>query len=231
MLSPLTLALTLVLAAAFDSRNISAAEWNCSGSLAVSFGGSVDVACGTEVLQNVTTGAGIAPTFQLNGAIPTSRYTVIVVDRDAPSQVDPSRSPIRHFATGDVLGASLAAGWSNGATAALWTNYSGPMPPNGTLCHRYYAMAYLQAANVTPSLPATTARFNWDFPTWASDPVNGPLVKVAVNVWRTQNLAVRTGACDATPPPTSGGPAQSAANVVFPIIVLTSVLQALAWLS
>lgn len=201
-------AILLPLASAFDSRNVSATEWQCTGSLAVSFAAApgLSVSCGTEVLQNVTTGPGIAPTFTLADAKPFALYTVLVVDRDAPNAGEPSRSPLRHMAAGDVAGSALVAGWSGGASSSLWLNYTGPQPPNGTACHRYYAIVYEQAAGVRPSLsPAAAAyRFNWDFPGWAANATNGPLVKVAVNVWRTQNLAARTGGCDAPAPPSTG---------------------------
>ena len=60
-----------------------------------------------------------------------------------------------------------------------------------------------QAPGVTPTLANANQRLNWNWPVWAADPANGPLTKVAVNVWRTQNLAARTGGCDAVaaPPP------------------------------
>lgn len=275
----------------WDSRNISAAEWVCNGSLALAFAASPAVACGTEIMQDI---AATAPVFSSKDAVPGRNYTLIVVDRDARSADAPTSSPLRHMvrgtpaagmpregrgpraprraatraavrrrhntchsrapplierccrrprpratiaatvvrlypvpppqAAGDIDGASLLAGYATGGSTALWFNYSGPQPPAGTPCHRYYAQLYLQvrgptrarvlagdglanplrppparppmqAPGITPTLANAAQRLNWNWPVWAADPANGPLTKVAVNVWRTQNLAARTGGC------------------------------------
>jgi len=57
-------------------------------------------------------------------------------------------------------------------TAALATAlfaYAGPVPPAGTLCHRYYAFLYRQTPGQVPALNGSlSGRLNFNFPQWAS---------------------------------------------------------------
>jgi len=198
-------------AAAFDSRNVSDAEWVCDGGVAISFGGAVTVACGTEVLQDASQAQPVL-TFVNASAPADALYTIIIVDRDAPSEASPVRSPLRHYAAGNVPAAALAAG--SGAEESAWFNYSGPQPPAGSVCHRYYAMLYLQSPGVTPELEDPTSRLQWDFPGWAA---NNSLAKVAVNYWRTQNLSARAGPCDGGAAP-SASPASLSAGAIAGIV-------------
>ena len=188
----------VALASAWDSRNVSAAEWVCgdAGVVAVTFaapagGAPLPIACGTEVLQAPSQ---VMPDIRVATATVGALYSVIVVDRDASSAANPTHSPIRHMAIGGIPGAALAAGISSNASSATpWFSFSGPQPPAGTGCHRYYVMAYLEDANAPPpTLPDPSLRLNWDFPVWAT---KNALTKVGVNVWRTQNAVSRTGPC------------------------------------
>ena len=177
----------------WDSRNVSAAEWVCSvaGALTVQFS-SGPVVCGTEVLIADT---ATQPTIALPSANSAALYTVLVVDRDASSPWLPVNSPLRHMALSSVPGALLAAGISSAAAAgAPLFPYSGPRPPAGSACHRYYVQVYEQTPGVIPSIANISNRLTWNFPEWAR---NESLTKVAVNVWRTQNAASRTGPCNA----------------------------------
>ena len=198
----------LICSNAWDSRNISAAEWVCSsaGTLSVRFP-STSVACGTEVLW---AGTAVMPTIALPSADPASLYTVIIVDRDASSPWAPVNSPLRHMTLASIPGGALAAGISSASAAgAALFPYSGPRPPPMSSCHRYYAMAYEQTPGVVPSIANVSDRLRWVFPQWAR---NESLSKVAVNVWRTQSADSRTGDCDAftmspTPSPSPSPPA------------------------
>lgn len=177
----------------WDSRNVSAAEWVCSvaGALTVQFS-SGSVVCGTEVLIADT---AVQPTIALPSADSAALYTVLVVDRDASSPWLPANSPLRHMALSSVPGTLLAAGISSAAAAgAPLFPYSGPRPPAGSACHRYYVQVYEQTPGIVPSIANISNRLTWNFPEWAR---NESLTKVAVNVWRTQNAASRTGPCDA----------------------------------
>lgn len=46
------------------------------------------------------------------GANPALNYTLMMIDRDAPSALTPIRAPIRHWVKTDVSGASLQMGVS-----------------------------------------------------------------------------------------------------------------------
>lgn len=180
------LILAIVGSAAWDSRNVSDSEWICNGALDVAFG-SQHVSCSSEVLQDV---AQAQPTVTYTAVNFSLLYTLIIVDRDAPSMGSPTRSPLRHYAAGNIPAAILSAG--AGSTVPAWFNYSGPQPPNGSLCHRYYVMLYAQAPGTFPTLVDPTSRYLWDFPVWAA---NNSLTKIAVNYWETQNLSARTAPC------------------------------------
>ena len=209
------LLLTLVAAAAFDSRDVPAAEWVCgaAASLTVTFNdGIVARGCMTpEVLRPATVAM---PTLRFYDAAapPTQLYTALVIDRDAPNATVPLRGPLRHMALAGLSQAQLSAGvswatlgpFNNGSAVALFT-YSGPNPPAGSSCHRYYVFLYAQTAGVTPDIPQSQAatRFSWDFPSWAT---SQQLTKIAsaTTYFRTQNWDNYTGPCDAAPPSSSG---------------------------
>jgi hypothetical protein len=176
---------------AWDSRNISASEWICliPSPLSVKFSVGEPVECSTEVLQDVSQTMPEIRYFNASAPLETL-YTVIIVDRDAPSQSSPIKSPLRHYAAGNIAAVDLASGFI--PTSAAWFNYSGPQPPAGSRCHRYYVMLYEQAPNITPALFDPTQRLLWDFPEWAS---NNSLTKIGVNFWQSQNLSVRTSGC------------------------------------
>jgi hypothetical protein len=195
----------------FDSRNLTAADWACatpqllplSFALVPSYPGPASVSCGTEVLWNSSTsqGASSRPTIVFPPADPTLLYTLLVLDRDATSAALPVRSPLIHGAyvnvPGNMLQSTPGFGPASSGSAVALFGYSGPMPPSGTLCHRYYTFLYSQTAGQTPALNVTqVGRFNFNFPEWAN--ANG-LTRVASNFWNTQNAGARTGPCDSAP--------------------------------
>ena len=203
----------------FSSFNISASEWVCNASLAVSFAADSNtlLACGDEALQGAT---AAMPRIALLLAPPVPAYvTLLVVDRDAPSAEAPSRSPLRHMAVSRVPGALLAAGvdaaaLASAAGAEFFFNYSGPAPPEKTLCHRYYIQVYAEGGG-PPALNVTASgRFAWDFPAWAA---SNNLTKLAVGMWRTQNADARTGGCDGAAPAASSSSLSLGLGIGLPL--------------
>lgn len=181
-------------------------EWLCtyanaSTRLDVSFaqsGGPPVVTCGfPEVLQNASTAGvnaadGFAPTFTFASADDSKLYTLLVADRDAQSAANPWQAPVKHYADGNLPASALRAGYGAGGTSALWFNYAGPRPPAWSGCHRYYAMLYEQAGELSAASLPDTGRTNWDFVSFASA---AGLRKVAVNFWMSQDLSNRTQPC------------------------------------
>ena len=221
---------------AFDSRNISAGEWECSGGVSIAFTGSAAVTtCGGEVLQSLT-GAMPTITYSNSSDALSALYTVLIVDRDAPSAASPIRSPLRHMALGNVSASMLASGLDAAAVAAAvngsgllaYFPYSGPQPPAGSLCHRYYVQIYRQLGGapvlaVNSSNP--TDRLLFDFPVWASA---NNLTKEAVSFWRTQNFIARIGGCDGDAPAASsiGLAVGLGVGIGVPILALLAVMLA-----
>lgn len=200
---------------AFDSRNISDTEWICGNqnerdALVMNFEfvtppGPSTIDCGTEVSQNSTSAyqSSSMPLISYPYADDTEIYTVLIVDRDASSAANPTRSPIIHMAIGGINGNTLREGISpssiNISSNLIFFPYSGPQPPPGSLCHRYYTILYRQDISVTPELNVSIiGRFNFNFPEWA---INQSLTRLALNYWRTQSNLSRIGGCDALPSP------------------------------
>jgi len=189
-------------ALAFDSRNVSAAQWACSPAtaMAVSFAASGGppgaVGCGAEVLWAPSQAQ---PTFGYAAADASGLYTLLLLDRDAPNAAEPVRSPLIHMALADVPGGQLGA-----AAVTTWRSlfpFSGPRPPAGTLCHRYYFQLYEQSPAVAPQLNVTAVgRFSFNFPAWA-DANNLTRVPGALTYFQTQNDTFRVGPCAAEPSP------------------------------
>ena len=184
-----------------NGQNISDSEWKCDSNVTVVFGDGTNVTCGTEVLQGVTS---IMPRLTLPSANLSSLYSVIVIDRDAPNASAPIRSPLRHMTLSNVSGSLLYSGldWATQASSpsiAVMFNYSGPQPPAGSLCHRYYVQVYMQTEGIYPTLN-TTSRYSWNFPAWAAQ---NNLTKVACNYWQTQNAGSYVSPCAGASPSSS----------------------------
>ena len=188
----------------WDSRNVSWSSYPCNPTLGINFGGGVVPSCGSEVDQVVS---ATRPTFGYRPAVAGALYTVLVVDRDATSASAPLNSPLLHYAVVNVTGAALEIGFSADTPFGVLFSYSGPRPPAGTLCHRYYAFLMLQGpgsagAYVTAVPTNSTTRFRFDFVAWAAQ---WNMSFVSMNYWSTQNNTTRVGGCVAAPTPAPTG--------------------------
>jgi len=212
-LSLLVLVAALRLSRAFDSRNISESAWFCNAtaaSVTLQFAGPpLARICGAEVPQPAT---AKMPTLTLSEYAPpasNATVTVLIVDRDAPSAAQPIRSPLRHMALSRVPAALLLEGLNQSSLAAApgvvsFFGYSGPQPPNGSLCHRYYVYVYAENASLPApqlNISAGGGRYTWDFLEWSQ---SQNLTTIAVGMWRTQNFAAEVGPCDPAPAPDGG---------------------------
>ena len=231
--APLLLLLLLALLApaarAFDARDIPSPFWACSApgggeaSVFLVFSNvATAVACGSEVLY---ADAQLAPAMSYADADPALRYTLLVLDRDAPNASVPLRSPLIHMALADVRGADLAPPSSVTPVTAELTvlfNYSGPQPPANSGCHRYYIFLFEQTPGVSPTLNVTQrGRYTFDFPSWATS--NSLTFLNVTNFFSTQNAATRTGGCGAAPAQ-NGAPAAAAAALPAAALLAAAVL-------
>jgi len=165
--------------------------------------------CNSEVLRPI---ALTMPTiyFYNSSAAPSTTYTLLIIDRDAPNATVPLRGPLRHAAFSHLSQRILRSGinWStlnnnNNDSAIALFNYSGPGPSAGSGCHRYYIMLYSEAIDTPLPFLYDPSRYSMNFPVFAS---NFSLTKIAsaTTYWRTQNFEGRIGPCDtpsSTPPP------------------------------
>lgn len=216
----------------YDSRNVSASEFVCGG-LIMSFFNSVTqqqdlTDCGKEILYNESQ---VRPTFIVPKPNLTDLYVIIIVDRDAPSASSPIRSPLRHYAAYNITGNQLLSPGLEPSTivSTTWFNFSGPQPPAGSGCHRYYGMVYrqdpltlLNEQSLLINTSDPTNRLNWNFVEWATEQ---NLTKVGVNYWSTQNMYTRVAGCDANPSNNGNTIVFSFASLVLGLILLVSSME------
>ncbi|CAJ0604427.1 unnamed protein product [Cylicocyclus nassatus] len=105
--------------------------------LEVTFDGGEKVSLGNELSPSFTSSE---PTLNWD-ASPGQRYTVIMVDPDAPSRKRPSLRDYLHWMVVDVHGSDVEHGKE-------LVSYMGPAPPSGTGLHRYYFLVYKQTKSV-----------------------------------------------------------------------------------
>ena len=224
----------------WDSRNVSSAAWVCSAddgallALTLDFsasGGAEVSACGAEVLQPASQ---TMPAIRVSApaSLAASNYTILMVDRDAPSASGPIRSPLRHMALTGVPRAALQAGVSSAAVAAAaYTPYAGPQPPPGSGCHRYYVQVFAEREGVAPqAIGGNTSRFLWNFTQYAA---NSSLALLGGTHFRTQSSGSRVGDCDGNPLPQPAGAALGggalAAAIAVPLLGVAAACGLLAW--
>ncbi|XP_026866971.2 phosphatidylethanolamine-binding protein 4 isoform X1 [Electrophorus electricus] len=102
-----------------------------------------------------------APDVQLTSADQKKNYVFMMVDPDAPSRANPTRSYWRHWLLVDIKGSRLGLGDVEGTVIS---EYAGPTPPQGTGFHRYQFLLYEQGAGQVPKLSEQegSSRGNWD---------------------------------------------------------------------
>uniref|UniRef100_A0A3B1K268 Phosphatidylethanolamine binding protein 4 n=1 Tax=Astyanax mexicanus TaxID=7994 RepID=A0A3B1K268_ASTMX len=101
------------------------------------------------------------PKVQLATADEKKKYTLILVDPDAPSRTNPTRSYWRHWVVVDIEGKGLRAGDVKGS---VLSDYTRPTPPQHTGFHRYQFLLYEQPTDqvLTLSEQEKKSLGNWD---------------------------------------------------------------------
>ncbi|XP_058246042.1 phosphatidylethanolamine-binding protein 4 [Hemibagrus wyckioides] len=101
------------------------------------------------------------PQVRVATASKKKKYTLIMVDPDAPSRTNPSRANWRHWLLADIEGSSLIAGDIKGR---LLSEYTRPTPPKRTGFHRYQFLLYEQNTDQVLSLSQQEQQSlgNWD---------------------------------------------------------------------
>ncbi|XP_005170845.3 phosphatidylethanolamine-binding protein 4 isoform X1 [Danio rerio] len=102
-----------------------------------------------------------SPEVLLPHAEEEKKYTLVMVDPDAPSRQNPSRSYWRHWLLVDIKGEALQTGDVRGTELSA---YARPTPPKGTGLHRYQILVFEQPEGRTPFLnrEENRSRGNWD---------------------------------------------------------------------
>ncbi|KAK2898996.1 hypothetical protein Q8A67_010414 [Cirrhinus molitorella] len=100
------------------------------------------------------------PRVQLPSADEKKKYTLLMVDPDAPSRQKPSRAYWRHWLLVDIKGEALQRGDVSGVELSAYTR---PTPPQGTGLHRYQFLVFEQPEGQSLSLsPQESSLGNWD---------------------------------------------------------------------
>ncbi|KAM9810948.1 phosphatidylethanolamine-binding protein 4 [Neosynchiropus ocellatus] len=89
------------------------------------------------------------------------RYTLVMVDPDAPSHIKPTSAAWRHWLVADIEGFDLKNGHLVGTTLAA---YYPPTPPRHTGFHRYQFLLFEQRSDMPVSLTdlESSSRGKWD---------------------------------------------------------------------
>ncbi|XP_072932745.1 phosphatidylethanolamine-binding protein 1-like [Epargyreus clarus] len=104
------------------------------------------------------------PLFQYALADSKKFYTIIMVDPDAPPQIDGEF--YLHMLKSNIPGLALKAKETSKTVGIDYRGYKPPTPPRGTGPHRYMSLLYEQAEgnNFLPNVPTSRGRFvlaNW----------------------------------------------------------------------
>lgn len=102
-----------------------------------------------------------SPHVQLSSADEEKKYTLLMVDPDAPSRKKPSRAYWRHWLLVDIKGEAFKTGDVRGSELSAYTR---PTPPQGTGLHRYQFLVFEQPEGQTLSLSPQekSSLGNWD---------------------------------------------------------------------
>ncbi|XP_065103742.1 phosphatidylethanolamine-binding protein 4 [Paramisgurnus dabryanus] len=135
----------------------------CSGGLKVTYPHLVIDKCAIipkKFREKMTKEWG-PPQVQLTGAKKKRKYTLMMVDPDAPSRMNPSLANWRHWVIVGIKGSGLVNGDIRGHELSA---YQRPTPPRGTRLHRYQFLVFEQPDGQTPSLTPEekSSLGNWD---------------------------------------------------------------------
>ncbi|KAH3759685.1 protein D2 [Pelomyxa schiedti] len=119
--------------------------------------------------------AAAAPKVSWAPESPSTLYTLVMTDPDAPSRASPKFREWRHWVVVNIPGSDLSAG-------KTLASYMGPAPPPGTGPHRYIFLLFRQNKPVTAS-PFGDNRGAWKVNGFAS--ANG-LVPVGCTMFYAQ---------------------------------------------
>lgn len=111
---------------------------------------------------------------------PGKKYTLVMVDPDAPSPSKPIYKEWRHWVAVNIPGKNPKEG------IQLWP-YSSPNPPKGSGEHRYWIKWYEQTNDISPTYKFENANFagNWSSDDFASK--NGLILKGYIVFKSSQN--------------------------------------------
>ncbi|XP_073954994.1 protein D2-like [Choristoneura fumiferana] len=99
------------------------------------------------------------PLFQYALADAKKFYTLLMIDPDAPPQLDGEF--FLHMLKSNIPGLSLSAKEISKTMGIDYRPYKPPTPPHGTGAHRYISLLYEQADgnNFLPAVPQSRSRF------------------------------------------------------------------------
>ncbi|XP_073723623.1 phosphatidylethanolamine-binding protein 4 isoform X1 [Misgurnus anguillicaudatus] len=135
----------------------------CSGGLKVTYPDRVIDGCAIipqEFREKISKVWG-PPQVQLTGVNENRKYTLLMVDPDAPSLMNPSLANWRHWVIVGIKGSGLVRGDIRGDELSA---YQPPTPPHGTGLHRYQFLVFEQPDGQTLSLTPKekSSLGNWD---------------------------------------------------------------------
>lgn len=116
------------------------------------------------------------------------KYTIAMLDPDAPSYKDPKFRPILHWLLVNVDAGDITAPVNLKKGAVLY-KYRGPKPPLGSGQHRYVILAYRQQRDIATSLTIPyEKRTNFNMAKFAGEQGLGK--PIAINYFLSENCHV-----------------------------------------
>ncbi|XP_053727954.1 phosphatidylethanolamine-binding protein 4 [Synchiropus splendidus] len=102
-----------------------------------------------------------APGVYFAAAQKDKRYTLVMIDPDAPSHTRPTSASWRHWVVANIKGSDLKQRLPRGTTL---TDYSPPTPPRHSGFHRYQFLLFEQHSDMQVALTEQEAssRGHWD---------------------------------------------------------------------
>eukprot|EP00092_Neocalanus_flemingeri_P001235 GFUD01001317.1.p1 GENE.GFUD01001317.1~~GFUD01001317.1.p1 ORF type:complete len:189 (-),score=60.19 GFUD01001317.1:81-647(-) len=98
------------------------------------------------------------PSVQYADAVVGQKYTIAMVDPDAPSRENPRAAQWNHWLVTNVEGEDLKS--DNKVDGKVLMKYNGPSPPAKSGPHRYVLIVYKQPRTINSRVSRNRARFD-----------------------------------------------------------------------
>ncbi|XP_020910884.1 protein D2 [Exaiptasia diaphana] len=140
------------------------------------------IVCG-NVYSLEKVGGSHIPEIQFSSASNTKKYTVVMIDPDAPSNSRPTQRSWLHYLAVNIEGSDIQNFVSLSDSLSSTVEYNPPTPPGGSGLHRYIIYVLQQSGSVNPGSFFQRGKFKID--KFVED---HSLTPVASNMFKTEQV-------------------------------------------